>query len=278
MNDLATMSDAELAAKCKRNRLEEWLHGSGLVVGLVCGLAVAGTIITLSMIRMDSWSWCFTGCAAFFAFFYTVLAIYGLLNSLARFRCRRFLRELEHRYGCRPLSEYVRTAIRTITSTEIVLILTGRTLPIGQNWWVSIRIEDGASGKVEARFGPFDYSDIDFGTGRSPNEFFKIAKGVLDPEVTRRLAEFAGRIQKRKTTVWSMVKDGFPISCALVFGGTKRTKIIRCNLAGIRKAQEGEPHVALIRGAFYAGRVLIDAPSGFGSCEFGTGKIQIGDV
>jgi hypothetical protein len=187
---------------------------------------------------------------------------------------------LEHRYGCRPLKKYLRPALRSVTPTEIVLILQGCTLPIAQNWWICIRIEGGTSGSVEVRFGPVPDADrfIDFGSGRNPKDCFKIAKGEVDPKVARRLAELAGKIDKKTTQVKSTVIDGFSVALALVLGSTKQIKVVSCNLAGIPNTQEREPHVLLVREAFATGRALIDAPSGFGSTSFGTGEIQIGDV
>ena len=279
MKDFATISDEELAVRCKRNWLEEWLHGSGCVIGLVFGFVAAATVITLSFFGVMSWGWYFSTCLAFVAFFAIPFLTYGFLNWLARFRCRHLLRELEHRYGCRPLAEYVKETCQFICPGEIVFILTGSTLPRGQHWWVSVRITGEQSGTVEARFGPVLYDDrfSDFGSGHNPKDRFKIAKGNLAPEVARRLSALAGSIQKTKTDLPSTVIDGFPIACAVVFGGTKQTKFVSCNLAGIPDSPNEESYVLLVKEAFFAGRVLIDSPSGFGSCS-STGEIQIGNV
>jgi hypothetical protein len=178
LEDFTRMSDEVLTVRCQRNRLEEWLHGSGCLIGLVCGFVAAATVITLSVVGVMSWSWCFSSGDAVVAFFITALSTYGLLNFLARFRCRHALRELEHRYGWRPLAEYVKEACQSISASEIVFILAGRTLPIGQNWWVSVRITGEQSGTVEARFGPLlnDGRFSDLGSGRNPKDCFKVAR------------------------------------------------------------------------------------------------------
>ena len=277
------MSDDELAARCKRNRFEEWFHASGCLVGLVCGIVATATVITLSIVGIIIGPGFFQATLlAFVTFFFTALSTYGLVNSvnsLARLRCRHALRELESRYGWRPLAEYVRAASKSATSTEIVVILKGRTLPICQNWWVCIRINGEQTGNVEARFGPIlgDNRFFDFGSGHNPKGCFKTAKGELSPEAARRVAELAGKIKAREINVPSTVKDGFPVSCALILGATKQVKFVSCNLAGIPELQQGEAHVLLVKEVFSCARPLIEAPSGFGSTSF-YGEIQIGDV
>ena len=281
MDDFVRMTDEDLAERCKRNRMETWLHDSGCFVGLFVGLLACTTIIVVSILEYLPWSWCFGSYLALIAFPISVFSVYGLFEWMARFRCRHLLRELEGRYGCRPLAEYVKAMRKEIGASEIALILVGRTLPLCQNWWVCIRITDGKStGSVEARFGPIANAGemLDFGAGHNPKDSFRIATGELDPAVAGRLAELAGKIRKRKIDVPSTVIDGFPVSFAVVIGATNEVRIISCNLAGIPETQNNEPHILLAREAFSTGRVLIDAPSGFGSTNFKTGEIQIGGV
>lgn len=277
LDSIASTSDEELAASCKRNHVEEWLHRSGCLLGLVCGFVAGAAVISLNIVGVTSWSWFWSSYLAFMTFFWTAPSIYGLLRSLSRFRCRHFLRELEYRYGERPLSEYVKAATQSITSAEIVLILMGRTLPLCHKWWVFVRIDGGKAGTVETRFGPID-ARFDFGAGISPKDSFKFAQGNLDAEQSCRLAELATKIHKRKTNVSSTVKDGFPIDFALISGDTKQAKFVSCNLAGIPETWKRRPHVFLVKEVFTAGRDLIDSPSWFGSCNARTGEIQIGEI
>ncbi len=143
-----------------------------------------------------------------------------------------------------------------------------------------VRIDGGSPGNVEARFGPVDNAGkfIDFGAGLNPKDCFKTGKGTLSPDVARRLTDLASKILTKKKKVRSTVIDGFPVSCALILGGTRRAKIISCNLAGIPDNQKGEPQILLVGEVFSAGRALIDSPSGFGSTNLRTGEIQIGGV
>ncbi len=278
MNEFAGIPDEELAVRCKRYWLEAWLHESGCVIGLVCGV-LAAVVIFLSLVSVLDWSSGFSCWLAFLAFPFTALWTYLFIERVSRFRCRHALRELEYRYGWRPLTEYVADATQSISPNQIVLLLIGRTLPVGQNWWVCIRIDGTTSGTVETRFGPIEYKDryTDFGSGRDPKQRFKIAKGELAPDVARRLAELAGSIQKQHTNVPATSVDGFPITCALVFGDASPVKMLSCNLAGIPENQRDQPHISLVRHAFAAGRALVNAHSYFGTVNQ-SGEIVIGEV
>lgn len=275
MNEFANISDEELAAKCKRNSLEEWLHSSGCLIGLVCGVVAFATVIALRIVGIFPWSWFFAIFVAFLVFPFTAGSTYSFLNNVSRFRCRQALRELEHRYGWRPLAEYVQEATESIGSNELCLILMARALPHGQHWWVNIRIDSGKSAYVETRVGAI--KDGDFGSGRNPKECFDAAKGELGIDAAGRMVELAERIQMREINIPSTVRDGIPVFCALIVGATKQASAIKCNLAGIPKEREDDPTVLLIKEVFSAGRALIDVPSVYGSTRW-SGEIQIGNV
>jgi hypothetical protein len=281
MTEPGLLTNEELAEKCKRNAAEEWLHQSGCLFGLLTGLAAAGLIISLKVLAIIAWSWFLICYLAFFAIPFSAIPVYSLFENIARFRCRHLLRELEGRFGCRPLKEYVRAMRRTIAPGEVAMILVGRTLPLCQIWWICVRVvREGQSGTVEARFGPEDNAgmDIDFGTGKNPQDVFTVARRELSPEIAGRLAEMAGDVVGREVRFRSTVKDGFPVSCALVRGDTNRVTTISCNLAGIPPSRAGQPPVRLVEEVFTAGRELIDRPSIYGSTHFFTGDIEIKDV
>lgn len=280
MVDVSEISDEELAAICKRNRLEEWLHRSGCSIGLFGGFAVSVAIITLRIAGIASWSWFFTGSLAVVSFLFSALLLLSIAGGLARLRCRHYLRELEQRYGRRPLSEYVSDARKSISADEVLFILQGCTVPIYQNWWISVRVNRQHAGNVEVRVGPLlNHADtFGFGTGQNPQECFRIAKGEISASTAARLAEFAGKLQSRKTNLPPQCFDGFPVTCAVLIGATGETKFISCNLAGIPAAMKESPAAMLVNEVFAAGEALIDVPWGFGSTDFGTGEIRIGSL
>ena len=84
MADLSQLSDEELAARCKRNRIEEWLHAAGCFAGLAVGLVACATIITLGVVDVLPWSWCINSYLAITAFPVSVFSVYALFEQLAR--------------------------------------------------------------------------------------------------------------------------------------------------------------------------------------------------
>jgi hypothetical protein len=285
ISDIGSLSDEELAAKCKRNRLEERIHESSPSVGCLTGIVVALTILVLKTMGVIAWDWCFTIFFAPYSILISFVLIFGLLNFVARFRCRRFLRELERRYGCRPLREYVATARRSIGLDHRVLILTGVGLPIGDRWWICVRLNgNDKSATVETRCGHGNESNFqgtyafDFGKGLHPKDFFRINRSELPSRVAEELVALSRQIEKSRIRMNSTVLDGFPVSCALISGDTKRVKTISCNLAGIPQKQAATPYAQLVQAVFQAGRELIDRSPMFGSCDSKTGNIRIGDL
>jgi hypothetical protein len=149
--DISGLSDQELAARCKRNRAEEWLHQSGCVGGLLAGVA-AGVTVLIGAAAVASWDWCFAAYLGFMAFFVTGLCTFSLCEGLSRFRCRRYLRELEGRYGLLPLKDYVKATRPGLAAGETVFVFIGQGLPHGDHWWVCVHTLDGGkTGKAEAR-------------------------------------------------------------------------------------------------------------------------------
>jgi hypothetical protein len=278
--DISDLSDAELTARCKRNRAEEWLHQSGCVVGLLAGVAAGVTAITLGA-AVASWDWCFAAYLGFMAFFVTGLSTFSLCEGLSRFRCRHYLREVEGRYGLLPLKDYVKAMRPGLTPGETVFVFVGQGLPHGDHWWVCVHTFDGGkAGKAEVRrvategFG----GRPDFGKGVVPTNALQVARTDLPPELASRLAETAGRLHRPRINVRSAVIDGFPVACAVLDGATQRATVISCNLVGVPSSQAGEPHIRLLHEVFAVGTALLDGPSVYGSTDFFTGEIRLGDL
>lgn len=268
------MTDDELVQTCKRNRVEEWLHESGCFVGLAVGFLACIVVVVLRFCEVFTIEWPFAVLIGLEAFVFVGAGTFGLLQYLSRFRCRHSLCELEDRYGCRPLAEYVAKERRTLVPGEVVILFSGHTPPSSASWWVRVRLSKGGGATVEARLSMVH----DFGTGRPLGDLCQAARGQISGEEAARLMDLASQVRKGKTVVRSTVMDGFPVSCAVVWGDTKRVSTISCNLTGVPDSHVGKAHIGLVEEVFRASRGLIDMPLMYGCCDFRTGEIDIGDV
>lgn len=273
----AEMTDGELVERCKRNRLEEWLHESIPWIGLMVGLACSITTGWLTFGREINLGCCFGVYLCLVSIPLGIGLVHASFTFLSEFRCRHFLHELRRRYGCLPLEWYAKEALSQTLPGQVVVLFSGCTLPVCFSWWVRLVLQqDGRSGTVETRYGA---GMFDFGEGRLPNETaFARAETTLDQEQATRILALAKKADEAGSIkLTSTVKDGFPASCAVVVGGSRKATMVTCNLAGIPAKKQGKPQVTLIEEVFAVGRPLIDAPSLYGSCDM-HGNIDIRDV
>jgi hypothetical protein len=272
----AEMSDEQLAERCKRNRLENWLQESFPWIGLLVGLAGSVTTGWLTFSREINLGCCFGAYLCLVSFPLGIGLVYALFTFLSEFRCRHLLHELRRRYGCLPLEWYAREELSQTPPGQVVVLFSGCTLPASFSWWVRLVLQqDGRSGTVETRYGA---GTFDFGEGRLPDTACARAEATLDEKQASRILALAKKAEEAGSIkLSSTVKDGFPASCAVVVGGARKAILVKCNLAGIPAKKQDKPQVRLIEEVFAVGRALIDAPSLYGSCDM-YGNIDIRDV
>lgn len=233
MSALHNLSEPELVAKSRRNRFEEWIIAHYIWISLLCATAIC----LFNLFGLQNRFNTLTGdiCISICLLFVSQMIIIWIIERLSTFRCRRYLAELQRRFGFRPLQEYVKDARKRISPDETILLLIGKSLPDFRNCWIYISIKNGQRLRIEYKHGPTLESQIaspfDFGSGLIPSKHFEICHKDLSESDAHRILNLACQIKFCMAYNFPRVKDGFPVRGAVINGKTRKSRLFRCNLA-----------------------------------------------
>jgi len=236
--DVRTIPTNELVQRAQRNRIECAVENSGCLVAISLAV-VACVLVHLTNVDLVLKSILFGAAVAV-----VPLLSFTAIISAAGFRTRRVVHELNRRFGRLPIQSYVEELRGRMTPGTIACVFTGQGLPHGGSYFGQILFDESGRATVKKSFGRNSYHD----TGAFAWEGVEYDDRLLPETTAKEIQSIAERTKGTgKAEFEPIVRDGFPVRLAVVFGdGTKET-IISANLCGLTEEQERDDRIKLAK-------------------------------
>lgn len=251
---------SELIEKAKLNRLERLIGKSVHVVALILFVAgsfptyhLANTIIAdhtrtpydlLFGLQRTPLCWTVFLLFAFPLYGVSLIASAIITGYAAELRTHRFRWELNRRRGRLHIEEYIRYYGKHLEPSTTICIFQGYGLPHGRRCWGCFRFAESNDPTIQTIIdrGPKDASEA------TDVPILETSTHSLSTTQTENILMLINRTKGTDYSHFSScVRDGLPVELAVVFGDGAIRTYISANLAGIKKEDEQDDRIQLLR-------------------------------